>query len=68
MTYVELKDYPPMMDVAQTANFLRVGKQAVYTMAKQEDFPSIMVGGKIRIMRDKLMNWFEINSSILKVG
>ncbi len=59
MEYMELKDYPPMMDVSQTANFLRVGKQAVYTMAKTEHFPAIMIGGKIRIIRDRLMAWFE---------
>lgn len=68
MENCELKDYPPMMDVTQTARFLRTGKQAVYLLAKQEEFPAIMVGGKIRVIRDRLMNWFEANCNSKNLG
>ena len=62
MNHIELKEYPPMMDVQQVAGFLRTGKQSVYRAAKQPGFPAVMIGGKLRIMRDKLMEWFESHS------
>jgi len=58
MTHIELQDYPPMMDVPQVAEFLRTGKQAIYKAAKQPGFPAVTIGGKVRIMRDRLLDWF----------
>lgn len=54
-----IDELPVMMDVQETAQFLRVGKQSVYRLAKQDGFPSVVVGGKIRILRDRLMTWLE---------
>ena len=55
----QIEELPVMMDVQETAQFLRVGKQAVYSLAKRSDFPSVVVGAKIRILRDRLMSWLE---------
>ncbi|MDU4959633.1 MAG: helix-turn-helix domain-containing protein [Sporomusaceae bacterium] len=59
MEHHNLTDYPAMMDVTQTAAFLRTGKAAIYKIAKQEEFPAVIVGGKVRIIRDKLLAWLE---------
>lgn len=57
MDFNELNAFPPMMDVEEVAAFLRTGKQTVYSMAKTEGFPAVVVGGKIRIIRDALKAW-----------
>jgi excisionase family DNA binding protein len=56
---LELMEYPPMMNVAEVAKYLRVGKHAVYRACKEQRMPSIMVAGKLRIIRDKLPTWVE---------
>ena len=63
MSHIDLNDYPALMAVEEVASFLRIGKQTVYAIAKEKDFPVIMAGGKMRIVRDKLMDWLETNSS-----
>lgn len=63
MKYIELKEYPPMMDVNQAAEFMGVGKSAIYKLAKQGGFPAVTVAGKVRVLRDKLFTWLEVESS-----
>lgn len=64
MNELDINDLPPMLDVAQAAAYLRVGKQAVYSLSKEPDFPSLIIGGKIRIPRDNLKQWVQKKAMI----
>jgi excisionase family DNA binding protein len=46
-----------IMDVAETAAFLRVGKNAVYDLVARNEIPHKRVGRSIRFARSALLAW-----------
>jgi excisionase family DNA binding protein len=50
---------PPVLTVAETAAFLRIGRSACYELVRTGAIPSVRLGRLIRIPRDALMAWLE---------
>lgn len=60
-------DLPPILTVEETAKVLKVGRSAVYEMTRRwqgKFFPHFKMGNRIRIPRDKLIEWIH-NGGIL---
>jgi len=55
-TYDEL---PLMLSVSQVADVLGIGRTNAYELVKEKDFPSLKIGSRIVIPRDKLIQWIE---------
>ena len=55
-TYDEL---PLMLSVSQVADVLGIGRTNAYELAKEKDLPSLKIGSRIVIPRDKLIQWIE---------
>ena len=45
--------------VADVCTFLRVGRNAVYTMAARRELPSIRVGNRVRFVPEDVRTWLE---------
>ncbi|WP_338597029.1 helix-turn-helix domain-containing protein [Clostridium baratii] len=41
----------------EAKGLLGVGTNAIYTLCKDKDFPSVCIGGRIYINKNKLQDW-----------
>ncbi len=54
-----MKEYPRVMTIPETAEFLRINRNTAYELARRADFPSFTVGRVIRVDRDRLEEWVQ---------
>ncbi len=52
-------DLPAMLSVPQLANFMGISRAGAYELAHQQDFPSLKIGTRIVIPKDKLLLWID---------
>ena len=55
-TYDEL---PLMLSVSQVADVLGIGRTNAYELVKEKDFPSLNIGSRIVVPKDKFIQWIE---------
>ena len=55
-TYDEL---PLMLYVSQVAEVLGIGRTNAYELVKEKDFPSLNIGSRIVVPKDKFIQWIE---------
>ena len=55
-TYDEL---PLMLSVPQVADVLGIGRTNAYELVKEKDFPSLNIGSRIVVPKDKFIQWIE---------
>ena len=48
-----------MLSVPQVADVLGIGRTNAYELAKEKNFPSLKIGSRIVIPKDKLIQWIE---------
>lgn len=60
-TYKSYDDLPLMLSVPQLGKALGISRAGAYSLVKQKDFPSLTIGGRILIPKDKLIAWIEKN-------
>ncbi len=59
-TYDEL---PLMLSVPEVAAVLGISRAGAYELARSRDFPSLMIGTRIVVPKDKFINWIERKTS-----
>ncbi len=52
-------ELPQMFSVAQLSQVLSISRTAAYDLAKEDGFPSVKVGGRVLIHREKFLKWLE---------
>ena len=57
--YKSYEELPLMLSVPQIADILGIGRTNAYELVKEKDFPSLKIGSRIVIPRDKLIQWIE---------
>lgn len=55
--YKSFDELPLMLTVPDMANVLGIGLAHAYEIARRRDFPTITLGARIIIPRDKFMDW-----------
>ena len=45
------------LTVAEAAELLSVSKQTIYQLIHRDDFPSLTIGRRVLIAKDKLLEW-----------
>ena len=50
-----------MLSVSQLAVALGISRAGAYTLVKRADFPSLTIGSRIVVPKDKLLAWIEKN-------
>jgi len=61
-----LDDYPELMTVAETAEYLRIALSTCYLLTsntgRHRTLPAVKVGGRTFILRNRLAEYLTINS------
>ena len=57
--YRSFNELPLMLNVQDVSDVLGIGLAHAYEIVRRKDFPSITLGSRIIIPRDKLMEWLE---------
>lgn len=64
--YRSYDDLPLMLSVMEVASLLGVSRSSAYELVREKDFPSLTIGSRIIVPRDKLIAWIEEKSSDCK--
>lgn len=52
------EEYPEALKVAEAAELLQIGRNQMYELCRQEDFPVVRIGRQYRISKTLLKDWF----------
>lgn len=55
--YKNYEDLPLMLSVIEMSQVLGISRAGAYELAKSRGFPSISIGTRIIIPKDKLLDW-----------
>ena len=61
--YKSFDELPLMLSVPELAAVLGISRAGAYELVKEPKFPSLMIGSRIIIPRDKLIKWIDEKSS-----
>lgn len=59
--YKSYEELPLMLSVPQLATALGISRASAYALVKQDGFPSLSIGSRIVIPKDKLILWINQN-------
>ncbi len=57
--YKSAEELPMVLNVREVAAVLGIGLAHAYEVVRKEDFPSITLGERIVIPRDRFLQWME---------
>ena len=63
--YKSFDELPLMLSVPELAAVLGISRAGAYELVKEPEFPSLMIGSRIIIPRDKLIKWIDEKSSVV---
>ena len=58
-TYKTFDKLPMFLNVATVAKLLGISQSSGYELMHEKEFPSIKIGSRILVPRDKLRDWLE---------
>ena len=59
MTYTSLEQLPLALSAEDVAQVLGISRANAYTLMHSKDFPTIFIGKRMIVPRDKLLEWME---------
>lgn len=60
--YKSFEELPLMLSVVQVAEILGISKTSAYELSHTKSFPSMTVGGRIIVPRDKFIEWINLQT------
>ena len=57
--YKNYNELPLMLSVSQVAKLLGISRTSAYDLVKDKDFPSITIGSRIVVPKEKLILWIK---------
>ena len=61
--YNSYDELPLMLSVPEMASVLGISRAGAYELVKEKGFPTLTIGSRILIPRDKLIVWIDEKSS-----
>ena len=61
--YKTFDELPLMLSVPEVASVLGISRAGAYELVREKGFPSLTIGSRILIPRDKLIAWIDAKSS-----
>ncbi|MDO4552085.1 MAG: helix-turn-helix domain-containing protein [Bacillota bacterium] len=61
--YKSYDELPLMLSVLQVAAVLGISRAGAYELVRSEGFPSLTIGSRIVIPKDKFITWIDENTS-----
>ena len=62
-TYKSYDELPLMLSVPEVAVVLGISRAGAYELVKNDGFPSLKIGNRIVIPKEKLIDWIDCQSS-----
>ena len=63
MTYKSYDELPLMLSVLEVAAVLGISRAGAYELVKSEGFPSLKIGSRIVVPREKFIDWIDCQTS-----
>lgn len=60
--YNSYDDLPLMLSVQEVADVLGISKSSAYVLSKEKKFPTLKIGSRVVIPRDKFIEWINTNT------
>ena len=54
-----IEDLPAMLSISQVASALNISRSSAYELAHCKNFPSMRIGSRIIVPKDRLMAWID---------
>ena len=54
-----IEDLPAMLSISQVAPALNISRSSAYELAHCKNFPSMLIGSRIIVPKDRLMAWID---------
>ena len=61
-TYKSFDELPLMLNVVQVAAVLGISRAGAYELVHSEGFPTLKIGSRIVVPKDKLREWIDANT------
>ena len=61
-THTPFEHVPDILNAQQLAEVLGISRAGAYQLLHREDFPTLRIGKRMLVPRDKLMLWIDRNS------
>ena len=58
-TFSSFNDLPLVLNAQQLAGVLNISRANAYTLLHREDFPTLHIGKRMLVSRDKLVKWMD---------
>ena len=62
-TYKNYDELPLMLNVVQVAAVLGISRAGAYELVHSEGFPTLKIGSRIVVPKDKLQEWIDANTA-----
>ena len=56
-------DLPLVLNASQLADVLSISRANAYNLLHREDFPTLHIGKRMLVPKDRLIRWIEANAS-----
>ena len=63
VTYKNLDELPVMLTAAELAGALGISRAGAYTLIHRKDFPTLQIGKRLMVPKDKLIAWINRNTT-----
>ena len=60
--YTNYDELPLIMNAEQVSSFLNISRAGAYQLFHAWDFPSVRIGKRMVVQKDKLLEWLEEQS------
>ena len=58
----EIQDLPFALNAQQVADVLGIARSSAYTLIHSEGFPTIHIGRRLLVPKDKLLQWMDMQT------
>ena len=62
-TFYSFSDLPLVLNANQLAGVLNISRANAYNLLHREDFPTLRIGQRMLVSRDKLVQWMDGQSN-----
>ena len=63
-TVKKYEDLPMFLNAKTVASLLGISTASGYELMHEKDFPTLRIGGRIVVPRDKLIEWIELRIAV----
>lgn len=60
-----LANYPDVLTAKQLEEILHISRASTYNLLNRADFPTLHVGGRKLVAKDRLLEWMDVNTGKL---